>query len=84
MAVQTKANTPRWARSLQRVERPATTPVHGHHRGAAVERGSRVVLKKLPKGFADHLHEQHVLTTPGVAEGFDRANEAIEDWKQSL
>ena len=73
-----------WARSVQRSETPASTPVRGYHGVAAAERGNRVVLKKLPQGLADRIREQYVLTTPGVAEGFREANALIEGWKTSL
>src|SRR3954467_7133677 len=29
-------------------------------------------------------YERHVLTTPGVAEGFDEVYQLIEEWKRSL
>jgi hypothetical protein len=48
------------------------------------ERRPSLTVKQLPAGFAERVYEQKVLATPGVAEGFERANEVIEDWKQSL
>jgi hypothetical protein len=84
MSAQAKQMTRGWATSMQRVERPAASPVRGHHHAAATERGTRTILKPLPKGFADRLREQHVLRAPGVAEGFDRVNALIEDWEKSL
>lgn len=71
-------------------ERPwAGVSAHPAKLGRAVhfgrsEAGASVALKQLPSGFGESLHEQRVLTTPGVTKGFEHANKVIEDWKQSL
>lgn len=49
-----------------------------------LETGSRTTLNQLPADFAERVHEQKVLTSPGVAEGFDHATEIIEGWKKLL
>lgn len=73
----------RWAHSIQGTKYRAPTPeraVHFDMREAA----PHVTLKALPADFAERVHEHKVLTSPGVAEGFEHANEIIEGWKKSL
>jgi hypothetical protein len=73
----------RWARSLQGTNYSAPTPERAVHFDMS-EAAPHVKLKKLPVDFAERVHEHKVLTTPGVAEGFEHANEIIEGWKNSL
>jgi hypothetical protein len=61
----------------------ARSALRGIHRFAVTEPGSRQAVK-IPTELAQRIYEQHVLKTPGVAEGFEHANKVIENWKQSL
>lgn len=73
----------RWALSLQGTRYSAPSPERAVHFDMREDAPS-VTLKKLPIDFAQRVHEHKVLTTPGVAEGFEHANRIIEGWKNSL
>jgi hypothetical protein len=82
MSEQTKIAALAWAEPTQRSS--ARSALRGAHRLTGTEPGSRTVAIQIPEGLAQRIYEQHVLSAPGVAEGFEHANKAIEDWKQSL
>lgn len=84
MSAAVSTSTPQWMTATQRLERPALEPIRGHHRATAIESLPATRLRRIPKDLGDRLREQAILSTPGVAEGFDEANAAIEDWKRSL
>lgn len=81
MPKQMQSATLQWAEPAQKTSR---SRLRGAHRLAVTEPGSRRPVKRISKSFGDRIYEQHVLTAPDVAEGFDHANKTIEDWKQSL
>jgi len=83
MAQEITDNRRSWTSALQQSKRPSRRPGRAIHFGRT-EAGPRVALKKLPAGFAERVYEQKVLTSPGVAEGFEHANDIIEGWKKSL
>lgn len=70
-----------WAESTQKSS--ARSPLRGVHRLAVAEPGSRKAIQ-IPKELGQRIYEQHVLTAPGVAEGFEQANATIKDWEKSL
>jgi hypothetical protein len=82
MSEQFKTAALHWAESAQKT--PMRSTLRGTHRLAVTEPGSQTPVKKIPKKLAERIYEQHVLNTPGVAEGFDQANQLIENWEQSL
>lgn len=82
MSEQFKTAALHWAESAQKT--PVRSALRGSYRLAVTEPGRRAPVKKIPKDLAERIYEQHVLKTPGVAEGFDHANRLIEDWEQSL
>jgi hypothetical protein len=41
-------------------------------------------MRRLPKGLADRIREQHVLMVAGLDEGLEHTDKVIEDWKKTL
>jgi hypothetical protein len=83
MPAQAQTDIRDWAHSVQRTDTPEIARERAMHYGVRENRAG-ITLKQLPADFAERVYQQKVLTTPGVAEGFDHANKLIEDWKQSL
>lgn len=75
-----KISAPSWAEPAQK----SRSRVRGSHGLAVREPGVRRPVNRIPKTLANRIYEQSVLRTPGVAAGFDDANETIENWKKSL
>ncbi len=73
----------RWVHSLQRTGQHKVAPERAMHFGVG-EGPVKVLVKKLPSDFGERLHEQKVLATPGLDDGLDQADRAIEDWESSL
>lgn len=81
--MQPQSDNRRWIHTLQRSDQPKVAPERAMHYGVA-EASAKVLVQTLPADFGERLHEHKVLSTPGLNEGLEQTDRAIEDWEQSL